>query len=793
MILSSRRSLGDIHFSASQSVEISLKNWCKNSLTQCCAKPLVDVETGENVEPEQRVNVAAFARLAILHGINPGDQRGGSDAEIPPLWVSDAELSSTCPLSAESPIEKLGEIHEFLVSLRTPSSKGAGEPGEKPRTVNGIFYTPKYIVDEIVQKTLGTRLLNANRSQAAQITVLDPAAGCGAFLVAAYRTLLDWDLNWLLANGSEKNTSLVVATKDGCKLTFSRCQSILANQLFGVDLDPAAINVLRRSLWLMMVETAAPESLPDSTSSSWNHFRSNFKTGHALIGQSFAEGQVPGDTPAFERLNVSEFNWRCEFPKVFEQGGFDLVIGNPPYRRERGFKHELDKIGETPFGRQHRSPRMDLWYYFVYRGIELLKRGGSLSFITNSYWIHGKGAEKLIATLRDDVHLDELFLLRNQPIFSGVSGQHVIFRLTKSSGDLGTRIKVVPHKRNLSAEPFITGQAHVHDFVKTKEQLFREGRLDVMPPLQGLLDKLEICSPLSDFGTVRQGIAENPATINRRTLERFRGHPQASHWTIGEGVFSLQADEVIRLGLSPDEGKLLRPYHDLCDLDRYWSASRPSRQLIFSTRQTCPEIESLPRLRRHLERFRPILEVRRETVQGSNCWWHLHWPRDDRIWQSDKLVVLQMAKRPSVVAIFGPSYVPFSANVFVPSVSTREDLRYFCGLLNSKVLWTWFAHHSKRRGVGLEVNGRTLGRAPIRRIDFSVMNDVRRHNEIVDLVDLRVKLSSTSTMKSQGSTGEKNTRILEVESSIDSLVADLYGLDAAEVEAVNEITSGDDR
>ncbi len=774
-------------------METSLKNWCRESLAHCRARPLIDELTGLDVEPERRVDVSAFNTLLTQRGISLVDQRSRSITEVLPRWVSDENLPCTCPLAVGSPIEILGEIHEFLVSIRTKSWKGSGEQGQKSRTVNGIFYTPKYIVDEIVQQTLGTRLLNASQPEGSQITILDPAAGCGAFLVAAYRTLLDWHLNWLILNDSAKSTSDVVRTQDGCQLTFSRCQAILANQLFGVDLDPAAIEVLRRSLWLMKLESAAPESWPDSLSDSWDSLRSNFKTGHALIGQSFADVHSLNDASAPEQRTDSEFHWGREFPKVFEKGGFDLVIGNPPYRRERDFKHELDKIGETAFGRQHRSARMDLWYYFVHRGMELLKQGGSLSFITNSYWIHGKGAEKLIAALRDEAHLDELFLLRNQPIFSGVSGQHVIFRLTKSSSDCGTKIKVASNNRSFSAEPFITGQAHVRQFVKTKEQLFRGGRLDVMPPLEGLLNKLESCPPLSEFGAVRQGIAENPATINRRTLERFRSHPQASGWTAGEGVFSLLSDEVIRLRLSPDEGKLLRPYHDLCDLDRYWSAAQPSRQLIFSTRQTCPEIEIFPQLHKHLERFRPILEVRRETTQGSNSWWHLHWPRDDQIWQSDKLVALQMAKRPSVVAIFGPAYVPFSANVFVRSAGTREDLRYFCGVLNSKALWTWFEHHSKRRGVGLEINGRTLGRAPIRRIDFDATHDVRRHDEIVELVELRVQLSSTSTTKSQGSTSQTNIRIIEVESRIDSLVAELYELDDFDRETVDEITGGEDR
>ena len=767
----------------------SLRNWCKDSLALCRVQPLVDGTTDQYIETERRVNAAAFAKFSMLRGIGIRATVAGSDREIDSIWASDEHLSRPCPLTAGSPVEILGEIHEFLVSLRTPPSMGGVKPDTKVRAANGVFYTPKYIVDEIVQKTVGTRLTKTNQAQVEQITILDPAAGCGAFLVAAYRTLLDWHLDWLTSQLPVKNTSSVVLTQDGWKLTYGRCQSIIANQLFGVDLDPIAVEVLRRTLWLIMFESAAPESRPDPSSLSWDHLISNFKTGHSLVGFSFADVQVSNDCSAPVSREVQEFDWRHEFRQVFEQGGFDLVIGNPPYRRERDFKKELDIIAETPFGRRYRSARMDLWYYFVHRGIELLKHGGTLSFITNSYWINGKGSDRLIATLRDDVHLDELYLLRNQPVFSGVSGQHVILRLTKSNSDLGTRIKVVPRKLATSAEPFLTGNAQVNEFVKTKEQLYCDGRLNVLPPLNGLLDKLEGNPQLSAFGAVRQGIAENPATINRRTLERFRSHEEAARWVVGEGVFSLQHVEVVRLRLTPEENQLLRPYHDLCDLDRYWSASCPSRQLIFSTRQTCPEIDPLPQLRKHLERFRPILEVRRETVQGSNCWWHLHWPRDNRIWQSNKLIVLQMAVRPSAVPILRPSYVPFSTNVFVPAAETREDLRYFCGLLNSKVLWAWFENHAKRRGVGLEVNGRTLERAPIRRINFANVKDVTRHDKLVELVDLRIELSSTSTSKRNLDAYESNLKIADVESSIDSLVAELYGLNSTEIESVNETTS----
>src|SRR5205823_1721803 len=121
---------------------------------------------------------------------------------------------------------------------------------------------------------------------------------------------------------------------------------------------------------------------------------------------------------------------------------------------------------------------------------------------------------------------------------------------------------------------------------------------------------------LRTLGIVRQGIAENPASINRKVNSRF-----GDRWTIGEGVFTLTKDELARLRLGANERSLLRPYHDLRDLGRYYLATDPSLTLIYSTKRTCADISRYPKLCAHLERFRPIMEGRRETLKGSNDWW----------------------------------------------------------------------------------------------------------------------------------------------------------------------------
>jgi len=282
------------------------------------------------------------------------------------------------------------------------------------------------------------------------------------------------------------------------------------------------------------------------------------------------------------------------------------------------------------------------------------------------------------------------------------------------------------------------------------------------------------------LGRVRQGIAENPATVTRQTNRRH-----GNRWTPGQGVFVLTPEEVEALALPEQEQALLRPYHRPREFGRYRLAEQPRRTLIYTTAQTCPDIGAFRTIERHLARFRPIMEARRETRRRRRPWWQLHWPRDASLWTADKILSVQMARRPAFVAATGPVYVNFSVNVFVPEPSTREHLLYLTALLNSRPLWQWYRHHAKRRGVGLEINGRVLGRTPIRRIDFSETTDRRRHDELVELAGQLMRATGRvracthqSDRKEPGACEHApyDGSMEEIERRIDRIVRRLYGL-----------------
>ena len=722
--------------------------------------------------------------------------------------VENEQILSACG------VDVLGRVYERSLG-KSLGQSGAGQAAVKRRPGRrrdrGVYYTPRYVVDYVVRSVLGKLLGgrapgHVEEESRSSLSVLDLACGCGSFLLGAYEYLLDWHVNWYCEDDPEKwlrqqNPPICAAScetqlsnrasvdaprsKDDLRpvwpatcrryrLTAAERIRILTTHIYGIDIDPNAVEIAKRSLLLKSLEnTAQHADEPDGSAMERElpDLAANIKCGNALL--STVSGRTRERTlfDTTESSSTNLFDWNAQFPQIMNAGGFDAVIGNPPYRRELDHKGLMDQIAHTPFGRKYHAPRMDLWYYFVHRGLELLKPSGLLSFIVSAYWTSGAGARKLIRTLKDEARIDEMFLLEKLNVFAHVAGRHMILRVSNTPSSSPTTVKVVEPHSETDAEPFLAGQAPVHVFQKTKQQLFQNGKVDLQPPADDLLAKLEVWDPLGKLGHVRQGIAENPAAVTRKANDRF-----GQLWQVGQGVFALTRQELAQLQLPEPERRLLRPYYDLCDLGRYRIAHSPSLTLVYSTRKTCPDIAQFPALRKHLETFRPIMEARRETRKGLNCWWHLHWPRDERLWESDKIISLQMASRPSFVPVSRPAYVSFSTNIFVPDRSvTKEHLNYVTAILNSRLLWKWYQHHAKRRGKGLELNGNVLSRSPIRRIDFSLERDREIHDELVTLVE------RIMTLQERRFANENSTQADSIDEAIDELVYELYGLTDEEI------------
>lgn len=713
-------------------------------------------------------------------------------------FISELSSEDSPYLFSTLPIEILGSVYERFLgkTLKIGASKHVTlELKPELRKVGGIYYTPRYIVDYIVEKTLDPLLGGKSPKQVLSLRIVDISCGSGSFLIRALERICEHFILWYQQNPNRQERKACYKERGELRLTTHTKHQILLNSIYGLDLDQQAVEITMLSLYLKVLEGETRTTLlqqhaiPGLEAEKYlPELSSNIQCGNAIVGTDYYASTLGFEDDEHVRHDVSPFDWKKNFKAAAQAGGFNAVIGNPPYRRELDHKALMDEIAETEFGRKYRSARMDLWYYFVHRGLGMLKPDGVLSFITNSYWTSGTGAEKLIADLMANCQVEELFFLGKLKVFQDVSGQHMILRIRKTRKNGPTVLRFARGESG-RAEDYVRGIIPAPSFAKEPTELFHNGIIDAQESASGLLAKLEKNHPLGSFGKVRQGIAENPAAINRRTNRRY-----GNRWTVGEGVFTLTHKELKALHLSASEKGLIHPYNDLKDLGRYFVSSLPSLSIIYSTRDTCRDINDFPKLKEHLLKFRPIMRARRETRAGANKWWHLHWPRDQWLWESAKVISVQMATRPSFAASVKPTYVPFSVNVFVPSQSTREDLMYFAGVLNSRLLWKWFQHNAKRRGVDLEINGGVLARAPIKRITFAEPFERSCHNSIVKYAQNMHGICLQ--LAEDNSDGARMSLLREFEAmdeELDKVVYQLYGLSAAEVLEVEQATAILDR
>lgn len=233
----------------------------------------------------------------------------------------------------------LGQIYErFLgqVIRLTAGGRAVVEPKPEVRKAGGVYYTPTYVVEHIVDRTLTPLLAKLNPRSASRLRIIDPASGSGSFLLVAYDRLLSWHLDYYQNSRSREYRNRIYKGAGGRYfLTVEEKRRILLNSVFGVDVDSQAVEVTRLSLLLRVLEDESAETLAKQLElfdeRALPDLHRNIKCGNSLIGPDYfdASGALLIDSADLARVNA--FSWEEEFPAVMADGGFDVVIGNPPY------------------------------------------------------------------------------------------------------------------------------------------------------------------------------------------------------------------------------------------------------------------------------------------------------------------------------------------------------------------------------------------------------------------------------------------------------------------------------
>ena len=696
--------------------------------------------------------------------------------------------------------EMLGRIFENL--LEDNKDKGA-------------FYTPKEIVDYMCRESIIAYLINGIpershqlirsfvedldaeplndeqriflRKKLQSVRICDPAIGSGAFPMGLVNLL----------------SKLYIALKSDTD-TVKMKRHIMENNIYGVDIEKGAVDIARLRFWLaMIVEEKEPMPLPNL------HFK--IMQGNSLLecykGVNLSDlTQVNGQSSIFDSDNAERdslvkllskyyktsdhkerdrifndiknnvyrqlyakgiilpseispsandkfFLWHTWFADVFEKGGFDIVIGNPPYIKELGNEQIFAPVIGSSWGKKYHAGKMDYWYYFLHKAIEITNKNGTIGFITSRYWINSSGAKKIIKHVSEETSFLNIVDIGKLKVFDNVVGHHMISILTKDkSKDICQYCSISDDVKNIEKNIFTKQK-----FIK-RDNLFSNGEIVIEDRIVSNTTLV-----LDDVCNIAQGVVEASDKISAKMYKR---NPNPNHF-IGEGIFVLSFDECDKLNLSDDENNIMVLFEDNGCLSRYNIDYSKTRKLIYADTHNRTEIAKNPKflnLKNHLDRMS-------EYITSTYKPYGLHRARKYSDFTQPKLIGPSMFVLPCYSYDTRNLFVGMSYNIITPKADV--NLKFILAIINSRYAQKWFYSNAKHRGAGVDVGVDKLRTFPIPNATSSQQNLLA---EIVDIIIDKKNHHNdydTSSMENQ----------------IDNIVYHLYGLSYNEILIIDPETS----
>ena len=326
-------------------------------------------------------------------------------------WLANFILDLTADDSgynfADIKVEILGDAYErFLGHILVPKGRGTAiEAKPEVRKAGGVYYTPRYITDYIVEQTIGRLLEGKTPKQVETLRFLDPACGSGSFLIRAYERTMEHYLRYFTAHpGKRRADDCFVDAAGNVRLTTALKRRILENNIYGVDIDAQAVEVTQLSLYLKMLEGENRDTLRQQT----ELFRGeallpaldrNIKCFNSLIGSDFSLD------PA-ELVRVNAGDWDVQFEPIMQAGGFDAVVGNPPYVRPHNIPADQKEYFWAHYPTfTHKS---DLYCCFIELCAGLLRANARFSFIVSHGWLRLNSFQELRRFILEKYRVAEL-------------------------------------------------------------------------------------------------------------------------------------------------------------------------------------------------------------------------------------------------------------------------------------------------------------------------------------------------------------------------------------------------
>ena len=652
---------------------------------------------------------AGSDKLEIPDGYNGG--LFAHDAQLNNLKISDEALRSVANLSnynfaEDLSVTILGHIFEQSISdleeikSKVNKSQNLETIKQSRRKKDGIFYTPDYIVRYIVENSLGAYLrkheeefkqefglkgdINDKNYERREkqtyskyqeflhnVKVVDPACGSGAFLVYVFDFLL------------MENERVASILGNSLFSVDDYVKSILQNNIYGVDLNEESVEITKLSLWLKTAQKGKKLTALDK----------NIKCGNSLIDDKSIVG-------------VKAFNWRKEFTYVFESGGFDVVVGNPPYVKEYTSKGAFDGLRSDPVY----QGKMDLWYFFGALALDILRpEAGIVGFIAPSNWTTNSGAQKFRNKVLSDGKLVEFADFGNFKVFDQAGIQTMVYIMLRSSNNSRYTFKYskvidskIPHEgaasflAKVKDERFVYFNCEINKYSSIHHNLnFNNQTIDT------LLDKIKR-SGTTYLGEdeVAQGIVAPQDYVNRSSQAII-----GKSTKIGDGIFNLSLGEYANLSLNVSEKAIVKPFYTTEQLHRYFGDPHHQAWVIYtdSKFKNSTEIEPYQNIKAHLDKFASV-------ITSDNKPYGLHRARDERFFTGEKIMSLRKCNRPTFTFTDFDCYV--SQTYFIIKTG-RIGLLYLTAILSSKLIAFWLKYHGKVQGDLYQIDKAPLLEIPI--------------------------------------------------------------------------------
>ncbi|MDH6059524.1 Eco57I restriction-modification methylase domain-containing protein [Chrysosporum bergii ANA360D] len=563
---------------------------------------------------------------------------------------------------SEVSVDILGRIFEQSITdleeLKADVTKQEFNKKQGKRKKLGVFYTPAYITQYIVEVAIGGHLQKREnelrqhfqleelvdtvhrrereiefwltyRDQVLLKTrVVDPACGSGAFLIAAFDYL---EIQYQRVNDNLR----FLAYRDLENIELDK--TILINNLFGVDLSPESVEITKLSLWL---KTA-------TKGKSLTYLDDNIKVGNSIIADA--------------HLTDLALSWECEFPLVFAEGGFDVVIGNPPYIRQEllsEFKPYLQSNYQTYDG------VADIYVYFYEQGLKLLKPEGLLSYIVTNKWLRSGYGEPLRRFFAQESVFEQIIDFGHAPIFQDAdtfpcivaARKHKIIKTENEHESV--LVCSVPREElpKINLTQYVQNTENSYNIPWSR---FTAHAWSLEPPaVDELMRKIQqVGVPLKDFAGVKPcyGIKTG----------------------FNEAFLIDEATKNKLVTADPKCAEIIKPYLRGQDIKR-WVPEWENLWMIFAHKDI--DIEQYPVIKHHLEIYRNKLEAR----AGKQLWWQLQAsPSFYHLFEEPKIIYQEIQFHPAY-SYDTEAYFTNNKGFILP----KSDL-YILGLLNSPLMW-WY-------------------------------------------------------------------------------------------------------